>query len=104
MNQNFRKLALLVTLAVVLAGGALAVSAASSDGLSLSHDDGSDCGNLRMDEFYACHFGGWQPTPAAEPEAEVIGYRCDELRLDEYYACLSSGGWRPGEGVAEAAR
>ena len=102
-KKTIHTLTLLLALAVVLAGGALAVSAAN-DGLSLIHDDGSDCGNLRMDEFYACHFGGWQPTQAAEDTPEVVGVRCDDLRLDEFYACLASSGWRPGEGVSEAAR
>jgi hypothetical protein len=108
MKLNLKLIALFVGLAVLLISSVVVVAEvlAAAEGVSLqagSNQD-ADCGGLRMDEFYACKYGGWQPTPAAEDQEEVAaGEDCDGLRLDEYYPC-EFGGWRPTEDAALLAK
>lgn len=98
MKLNLKSLALIAALAVLVISSVVAVAAAApaTEGLTspVTNHQGVDCGDLRMDEFYACEYGGWQPTPATEGETTTIGIRCDDLTLEEYYACAASG-WRP---------
>ena len=93
MNQKLKTLALLSIIATIALGSALAVAAAPASVGSQADDPAASCGGLRMDEFYACQYGGWQPDPAAEEQAHVSA-DCGGLRTDELYACLASG-WRP---------
>jgi hypothetical protein len=93
MNKHFTTIVLILAIAFIAAGSVYAislptVSLAPDNGLTLL--PGDNCGGLRMDEFYACQNGGWQPT-----EQPIGGdVSCDDLRTDHYYACLASG-WRP---------
>jgi hypothetical protein len=93
MNLKLKSLALLGIIAVVALGSGLALAAAPAGADSQADGPAAYCGELRMDEFYACQYGGWQPEPAAEEQAHV-GADCGGLRTDEFYACLASG-WRP---------
>ena len=98
MNKKLNVLALLLALALVVTAGALAATAlaapATDDGIGSVVQDADACGGLRMDEFYACHYGGWQP--AAEDGQTAGAVNCAELRADELYACLTAG-WQPAE-------
>lgn len=98
MKLNLKSIALIAGLAVLIIGSVFAVARASADLSSQAATDlAADCGGLRMDEFYACKYGGWQPTPAAEDqEVTGNGANCGGLRLDEYYAC-EHGGWQAPE-------
>jgi len=96
MKLNKQALALLVALAVVIVGSVLAVSAAQPGVVDQAVTLGDDCGDLRLDEQYACRYGGWEPTPPAGDEAVSAEVPCDDLRLDEYYACRAAG-WQPSD-------
>lgn len=96
MKLNKQALALLVALAVVIVGSVFAVSAAQPGDASQAAAPGDDCGDLRLDEQYACRYGGWEPAPPAGDEAVGVDLLCDDLRLDEYYACRAAG-WQPGD-------
>jgi hypothetical protein len=99
MKSNLKSIALIAAIAVIVIGSVLAVSAAppagNNDSVSAQFNS---CGDLRMDEYYACEYGGWHPTQEVAEPVTAVGVSCGELRADEYYACLSSG-WRPAENV-----
>jgi hypothetical protein len=99
MKKHFTTIVLVLAIAFIAAGSVFAISLPSlslvpDNGLSLL--PGDNCGDLRMDEFYACQNGGWQPTAVPTEQAISVDFSCDDLRLDEYYACRASG-WRPGD-------
>ena len=100
MNTRLNKLSLLLGVAVLVAASALAATAFAAPGTGdrtgEPRYDVDPCGGLRMDEYYACHYGGWHPTPEAGDGQTAIGVNCGDLRADEFYACLSSG-WRPAD-------
>ncbi len=97
MKSNLKSIALIAVIAVVVIGSVLAVSAAApaanNDSVSAQFNA---CGDLRMDEYYACEYGGWHPTQEAAEPVIAVGVSCGELRADELYACISSG-WQPAE-------
>ena len=99
MNKHFTTIVLILAIAFIAAGSVYAISLptvnlAPDNGLTLL--PGDNCGGLRMDEFYACQNGGWQPTAVHTEQPIGVGVSCGGLRADEYYACLASG-WRPTE-------
>lgn len=99
MNKHFTTIVLVLAIAFIAAGSVFAISLPTvslvpDNGLSLL--PGDNCGDLRMDEFYACQNGGWQPTAVPTEQPIGVGVPCGDLRADEYYACVASG-WRPGD-------
>ena len=82
MKLNKQALALLVALAVVIVGSVFAVSAAQPGDAGQAAAPGDDCGDLRLDEQYACRYGGWEPAPPAGDEAVD---RCIEAECGETF-------------------
>ena len=106
----FRLCWAVMLLALGLAAGPLAPVAASpapQPAAQLGAWPATPCGGLRLDEFYACQYGHWQPdaqpvarvaltsSDAREDETPSPARSCGGLMLHEFYAC-QYGNWRPG--------
>jgi hypothetical protein len=94
MTKKSKVFALYIAIAVILAGAVFTIAAVPAADNSLALDPALSCADLRMDEFYACEYGGWQPTPEAVNTETAIGPGCGDLPTDQYYACVASG-WKP---------
>jgi hypothetical protein len=105
MKQHHKLLALLVTLVIAVIESVTAIGAARAGEDSSLPPASASCGGLRLEEFYACQLGGWQPDASPEESAiPAVGSvedatsspekSCGRLRLDEFYAC-KAGNWRP---------
>ncbi len=94
MKLNTKSLALLIALAVILIGSVMAISAAQPIATGDVELVSDNCGDLRMDEQYACRNGGWVVTPTPVGRAGGTDALCSGLPLDEFYACRAAG-WVP---------